>query len=83
VKSGEAIVLYQGVAKGSFSCNIYQSKYNFCCYIYEDNLGIVYTDEGNYVRGLEGLKFPKLYKTDKQSFDIIAASNGAYSCIDL
>lgn len=83
LECGETITFYQGAEKGSFCCNIYQSKSNFCCYIYEDNLGIVYTDEGKYVQGLEGLKFPKLYKMDKDKFDFIAESNGAYSCVSL
>lgn len=83
IASGEAIAFYQGVEKGSFCCDIYQSKSNFCCYIYEDNLGIVYTDEEKYVQGLEGMKFPKFYKMDKEKFDIIAEKNGAYSCVDL
>ena len=83
LKCGEAIEFYQGAEKGSYCCNIYQSKSNFCCYIYEDNLGIVYTDEEDFAQGLEGMKFPKLYKTDKANFDLIADSNGAYSCFDL
>lgn len=83
LESGDAITFYQGVEKGSFCCNIYQSKSNFCCYIYEDNLGIVYTDEEEYVQGLEGMKFPKLYKMDKEKFDLIAENNGAYSCVNL
>ncbi|MDE5853272.1 MAG: hypothetical protein K2G97_04430, partial [Oscillospiraceae bacterium] len=81
IECGEAIMFYQGAEKGSFCCNIYQSKSNFCCYIYEDNLGIVYTDEEKYVQGLEGMKFPKLYKMDKDKFDFIAEKNGAYSCV--
>lgn len=83
LQCGETIEFYQGAEKGSYCCNIYQSKSNFCCYIYEDNLGVVYTDEVNYAQGLEGMKFPKLYKTDKDNFDLIADSNGAYSCFDL
>lgn len=83
IECGEAMTFYQGAEKGSFCCNIYQSKSNFCCYIYEDNLGIVYTDEEIYVQGLEGMKFPKLYKMDKEKFDFVAENNGAYSCVDL
>ena len=83
IECGEAMMFYQGAEKGSFCCNIYQSKSNFCCYIYEDNLGIVYTDEEIYVQGLEGMKFPKLYKMDKEKFDFVAEDNGAYSCVDL
>lgn len=83
LECGEAMMFYQGAEKGSFCCNIYQSKSNFCCYIYEDNLGIVYTDEEIYVQGLEGMKFPKLYKMDKEKFDFVAEDNGAYSCADL
>lgn len=83
IECGEAMTFYQGAEKGSFCCNIYQSKSNFCCYIYEDNLGIVYTDEEIYVQGLEGMKFPKLYKMDKEKFDFVAEDNGAYSCVDL
>lgn len=83
VKCGEAIQFYQGVEKGSYCCNVYQSKSNFCCYIYEGNLGIVYTDEEIYNQDLKGMKFPKLYKMDKAEFDLIAESNGAYSYFDL
>lgn len=83
LECGESIEFYQGAEQGSYCCNIYQSKSNFCCYIYEDNLGIVYTDEEKYAKGLEGMKFPKIYKTNKEEFDFIAESNGAYSCIDL
>ena len=83
IESGELIEFYQGAEQGSYCCNIYQSKFNFCCYIYEDNLGIVYADEEKYAKGLEGMKFPKLYKTNKEEFDLIAESNGAYSCVDL
>ena len=83
LECGDAIMFYQGAEKGSFCCSIYQSKSNFCCYIYEDNLGIVYTDEEKYVHGLEGMKFPKFYKMDKEKFDLIAENNGAYSCVDL
>lgn len=83
VGAGQTISLFQGADKGSYCCNIYQSKYNFCCYIYEDALGIVYTDKEVYVSGLEGMKFPKLYNMDKQSFDCIAELNGAYSSIGL
>lgn len=83
LECGDSIMFYQGAEKGSFCCSIYQSKTNFCCYIFEDNLGIVYTDDGEYVQGLEGMKFPKLYKMDKEKFDLIAENNGAYSCVDL
>lgn len=83
VERGEAIQLYQGAEKGSYCCNAYQSKSNFCCYIYEGNLGIVYTDEEIYNQALKGMKFPKIYKMDKAEFDLIAESNGAYSCFDL
>ena len=83
LECGDAIMFYQGAEKGSFCCSIYQSKSNFCCYIYEDNLGIVYTDEEKYVHGLEGMKFPKFYKMDKEKFDLIAENNGAFSCVDL
>lgn len=83
IECGEAMTFYQGAEKGSFCCNIYQSKSNFCCYIYEDNLGIVYTDEEIYVQGLEGMKFPKLYKMDKEKFDFVAENNGACSYVDL
>lgn len=80
---GESAQFYQGAEQGSYCCNIYQSKINFCCYIYEDKLGIVYTDELNYNQSLKGIKFPKLYKLDKEEFDLIAESNGAYSCFDV
>ena len=83
VKPGENIIFYQGADKGSYCCNVYQSSRNFCCYVYEANCGIVYTDEMFYSEDLEGMKFPKIYKMDKKSFDDIAAQNGAYSCIEL
>ncbi len=83
VESGKLVQFYQGAERGSYCCNIYQSKFNFCCYIYEDNLGVIYTNEEKYVQSLEGMKFPKLYKIDKKTFDIIAKSNGAYPCIEI
>lgn len=82
VRPGECIKFFEGAGKGSYSCNIYQSGQNFCCYIYESNCGVVYTDEVCYNEIFKGMKFPKLYKTDKQLFDDIAKQNGAYSCID-
>lgn len=83
VKLGENIIFYQGADKGSYCCNVYQSSRNFCCYVYEADCGIVYTDEVSYSDGLKGMKFPKIYKMDKHSFDDIATQNGAYSCIEL
>ena len=83
VQPGECIILFQGADKGSFCCNVYQSDRNFCCYVYEANYGIVYTDAVSYSNDLWGLKFPVIYKTDKQSFDRIAEQNGAYYCIGL
>ena len=83
VKPGENIIFYQGADKGSYCCNVYQSSRNYCCYVYEANCGIVYTDEVSYLDGLKGMKFPKIYKMDKHSFDDIATQNGAYSCIEL
>lgn len=82
-KTDENIMLYQGRELGSFCCNIYQSSEEFCCYIYEDNLGIVYTDAVCYSKDLEGMKFPKLYNMNKQEFDKIASESGAYPCVDL
>lgn len=82
VRPGEYINFFEGAGKGSYSCNIYQSGQNFCCYIYEGNYGVVYTDEVSYCEALEGMKFPKLYKIDKSLFDDIAKQNGAYPCID-
>lgn len=82
VRPGEYINFFEGAGKGSYSCNIYQSGQNFCCYIYEGNYGVVYTDEVSYSEALEGMKFPKLYKIDKSLFDDIAKQNGAYPCID-
>ena len=81
VKPGENIIFYQGADKGSYCCNVYQSIRNFCCYVYEANCGIVYTDDVIYSKDLEGMKFPKIYRMDKKYFDDIAAQNGAYSCI--
>lgn len=83
VKSGEKLEFRVSAEEGSYCCNIYQSALNFCCYIYEDNLGIVYTDEQIYEKGLKGMKFPRLYKVDKEKFDLIAENNGAFLCIDL
>ncbi len=83
VKQGGKIVFHQGADKGSFCCNVYQSSRNFCCYVYEANCGIVYTDDVIYTRNLEGMKFPKIYKMNKKSFDDIAAQNGAYPCIEI
>lgn len=83
VQPGECIKFYQGADRGSYCCNIYQSSHNFCCYVYEDHCGIVYTDDVSYVKDLEGMRFPQLYKVDKKTFDYIAKQNGAYSCIDI
>ena len=83
LQPGESIRFFQGADKGSFCYNIYQSCLNFCCYVYEANCGIVYTDEVIYSEDLEGLKFPKIYKMNKQSFDEVAKQNGAYSCIEM
>lgn len=82
VKPGESIIFYQGADKGSYCCNVYQSSRNFCCYVYEANCGIVYTDDVIYSKDLEGMKFPKIYRIDKKYFDDIVAQNGAYSCIE-
>ena len=81
LKLGDSIEFLQGADKGSFCCGVYQSSRNYCCYVYEDNCGIVFTDEVVYNLGLEGMKFPKLFRTDKKSFDEIAKQNGAYSSI--
>lgn len=51
--------------------------------MYEAKCGIVYTDEVIYYEDLKKMKFPKIYKMDKQSFDVVAEQNGAYSCIDI
>lgn len=84
VESGETLEFYQGAEKGSYCCNIYESNKNFCCYICEDKLGIIYTDEVTYNESLAGMKFPKLYPNiTKKEFDFIASNNGAYSCVDL
>lgn len=83
VESGKNINICQGVDKGSYCCSVYQSRRNFCCYVYEGNCGIVYTDEVTYSNDLEGMKFPRIFKLDKQSFDEIAEKNGAYSCVEL
>ena len=61
---------------------MYQSSKEFCCYIYEDNLGIIYTDAVCYSNDLEGMKFLKLYNMNKQEFDKVASESGAYSCDD-
>lgn len=45
IQSGESIKFLQGADQGSFCCNVYQSSQNYCCYMYENNCGIVYTDE--------------------------------------
>lgn len=81
LKLGDSIEILQGADKGSFCCSVYQSSRNYCCYVYEDNCGMVFTDEVVYNLGLAGMKFPKLFKTDKKSFDKIAKQNGAYSSI--
>lgn len=83
VPFGESIKFCEGAEKGSYSINVYQSSHNYCCYVYEGNFGIVYTDEVIYTDSLEGMKFPKIYKMDKRQFDAIAEQNGAYSCIGL
>ena len=49
--------------------------------MYENECGIVFTDDVVYDLGLEGMKFPKLFKIDKKSFDEIAKQNGAHSSI--
>ena len=82
LQTGDSIVFLQGADKGSFCCSVYQSSRNYCCYMYEDECGIVFTDDVVYNLGLEGMKFPKLFKTDKKSFDEIANQNGAYCKID-
>ena len=82
LKPGDSIEFLQGADKGSFCCSVYQSSRNYCCYVYEDECGIVFTDDVVYDLGLEGMKFPKLFKTDKRSFDEIAKQNGAYSSFD-
>lgn len=83
LKPGDNIEFLQGADKGSFCCSVYQSSRNYCCYMYEDDCGIVFTDDVVYDLGLDGMKFPKLFKTDKESFDEIAIQNGAYSSIDI
>lgn len=80
IKSGDTIKFYQGPEKGSYCCNVYQSNKNFCCYIYEACMGIVYTDEEVYDEHLAGMKFPKLYKVCVEEFDDIAQFNGAHVC---
>lgn len=81
LKPGDSIEFLQGADKGSFCCNVYQSSRNYCCYVYENECGIVFTDDVVYDLGLEGMKFPKLFKIDKKSFDEIAKQNGAHSNI--
>ena len=81
LKPGDSIEFLQGADKGSFCCNVYQSSRNYCCYVYENECGIVFTDDVVYDLGLEGMKFPKLFKIDKKSFDEIAKQNGAHSSI--
>ena len=82
VQPGQNIIFYQGVEAGSYCCNVYQSEKDFCMYIYEDKLGIIYTSENCYVDGLEGLKYPVLYKnTNEEEFEEIAAQHGAYQCV--
>ena len=78
---GERVKFFEGAGKGSYSCFVYQSKKDFCYYVYENNSGIVYTDEVSFAKGLEGLKFPVIYKVDRQQFDVIAERHGACSNI--
>ncbi len=83
VKPQENCLLFEGVGKGSFCCNVYCSVNNYCYYIYEAGFGVIYTDKENFADGLSGLKFPELYHVDIDTFDKIALENGAYKCFDL
>lgn len=84
VEPGESIQFFQGVGIGSFTCKIYQSSSDFCLYIYEDSLGVIYSDSISYIDGCEGLKFPILYKEiEEDKFDKFVGNLGAYSCVRL
>lgn len=77
VQSRENIKFYQGVGKGSYCYNVYQSNRDFVMYIEEDRLGIIYSNEVCYLKGLEGMKYPVLYKNiDEEEFYEIAVKYG-------
>lgn len=83
VEAGENVSFFRGSQDGSYCCNIYQSSRNYCMYIYEDDLGIIFTDEMCYIDGYEGIQFPKLYKISENDFNTIALERGACQCVSL
>lgn len=82
IQSGVNIVIMQGAGKGSYCYKTHQSTKDFILYIYEDRLGVVYSDKVCYVDGLNGLKFPVLYRgVDEKVFEEMAGKYGGYSDI--
>ena len=74
IKPGENVNIVQGVERGSYTYQTYQSPERVALYLVEPQNGIVYTywsTDGKMV-GLNSLYMPHLLKMDQIDFDVFA-----------